>query len=73
MRRRVRSQSAYPDEGPAREAVAREVAWVHEHVLAGKPNGVLKIEDVQQFVQTAPGPGSEGVQARVQREWFHPP
>ena len=63
-----RRQSAYPDEAPAREAIARELQWVEEHVLAGKEGGVLKVEDVQQFVVTAPGPGSEGAQAKMQRE-----
>ncbi|KAH9923782.1 DBR1-domain-containing protein [Epithele typhae] len=62
----TRAQAQYPDEAGARAAVAHELAWVHEHVLAGKPDGSLRVEDVQQFVRTAPGPGSEGAQARVQ-------
>ena len=62
----ARPQATYPDEGPARGAVARALEWVREHALKGQ--AALKVEDVQTFVRTAPGPGSEGAQARVQRE-----
>ncbi|KAI0365163.1 DBR1-domain-containing protein [Pilatotrama ljubarskyi] len=54
-----RQQASYPDEGPARDAVRQELDWVKEHLLAGKEGGVLKVEDVQQFVMTAPGPAKD--------------
>ena len=63
----ARPQATYPDEGPAREAVAHALEWIREHALKGQT--ALKVEDVQTFVRTAPGPGSEGAQARVQREY----
>ena len=48
--------------------------WVKANVLEanGRDGGPLRVEEVQQFVTTAPGPGSEGAQARVQRECFRP-
>ena len=64
----TRTQAAYPDEGAARQAVERELEWVKAHVLEGKKDGLARVEDVQQFVITAPGPGSEGAHAKTQRE-----
>ena len=63
-----RTQASYPDEKSARDAVRREIEWVTEHVLANKEGGIIKIDDVQQFAMTAPGPGSEGEDAKVQRK-----
>ncbi|KAI8974154.1 DBR1-domain-containing protein [Trametes punicea] len=54
-----RSQSTYPDEGPARDAVQQSLDWVKEHVLAGKGNGLARVDEVQQFVMTAPGPAKD--------------
>ncbi|KAI0328071.1 DBR1-domain-containing protein [Cubamyces sp. BRFM 1775] len=51
-----RKQSTYPDEGSARDAVRQSLEWINAHVLAGKEDGQLKVEDVQQFSMTAPGP-----------------
>lgn len=62
------AQLAYPDEAAARAAVQLEREWVSAHVFAGKPESVARVDDVQQFVITAPGPGEEGTLARVQRE-----
>ncbi len=67
-----RVQSSYPDEDPAREAVRRELEWIKEHVVSGKEGGTVKVDDVQQFVMTAPGPGSEGGDMKAQRK-FSPP
>ena len=64
----ARTQATYPDEVPARAAVARELEWVQAHILAGKEGEVVKVEDVQQFVMTAPGPIEKDLQARMQRE-----
>lgn len=64
-----RAQSSYPDEDPAREAVRREIEWIKEHVLSGKEGGTVKVDDVQQFVMTAPGPGSEGRDIKAQRKF----
>lgn len=63
-----RTALAYPDEAAAREAVRRELEWVNTHVLADKKDGVVRVDDVQQFVVTAPGPGNEGGQEKIQRE-----
>ena len=65
----ARPQATYPDEVPARAAVARELEWVQAHILAGKEGEVVKVEDVQQFVMTAPGPIEKDPQARMQREY----
>lgn len=56
-------QPAFPDEAEARAAVARELEWIEQHVQADKP-----VDECQQFACTAPGPGSEGTDARLQRE-----
>ncbi|KAI0355279.1 hypothetical protein OH77DRAFT_356747 [Trametes cingulata] len=62
----VRLQASYPDEGPARDAVRQEFDWVKEHLLSGKEDGLLRVEDVQQFVMTAPGPAQD--EPRAPRE-----
>lgn len=61
-----RRQSVYPDEAPAREAVTKELAWVKENLLKDKDGDVLKVEDVQQFSQVAPGPAND--EPRTPRE-----
>ncbi|KAI0737478.1 lariat debranching enzyme, C-terminal domain-containing protein [Daedaleopsis nitida] len=66
-------QAAYPDEAAARAAVRREREWVDAHVFAAKPEGVARIDDVQQFVVTAPGPGEEGTLGRVQPPYYPNP
>ncbi|KAH9885074.1 DBR1-domain-containing protein [Cubamyces lactineus] len=53
-----RKQCTYPDEGPARDAVQQSLEWINAHLLAGKEDGQLKVEDIQQFSMTAPGPAS---------------
>ncbi|KAI0628937.1 lariat debranching enzyme, C-terminal domain-containing protein [Trametes polyzona] len=54
-----RTQATYPDEESARAAVQESLDWVSSHLLAKAPNGVLKVEDVQQFAMTAPGPAPD--------------
>ncbi|KAI1787743.1 DBR1-domain-containing protein [Ganoderma leucocontextum] len=68
-----RAQSSYPDEEPAREAVRQEMEWVKEHILSGKEGGTVKVDDVQQFVMTAPGPGSEGRDIKAQPPYYPNP
>ena len=65
-----RAQSSYPDEDPARETVRQEMEWIQEHVLSGREGGTVRVDDVQQFVMTAPGPGSEGRDIKAQRKFF---
>ncbi|KAF8920817.1 lariat debranching enzyme, C-terminal domain-containing protein [Mucidula mucida] len=48
-------QRAFPDEGNARKMVAKELEWVKENVGENK-----EVSSYQQFVRTAPGPGTEG-------------
>ncbi|KAJ3757998.1 DBR1-domain-containing protein [Lentinula raphanica] len=48
-------QKPFPNEATAREMVAKELAWVKEHI---EEEGKIRVEDVQQFVRTAPGPES---------------
>lgn len=50
-----RKEIPLPSENELRDLVAQELVWVKEHVGAGK-----KVEDVQTFVMTAPGPTSAG-------------
>lgn len=59
-----RHQKGYPDEGPARAAVADALAWVRAHVPAA---GAPRVEDVQQFVMVAPGPAAD--EPHAPREW----
>lgn len=70
-----RRQADYPDEATARASVAEEMKWVKSNVQNQKTNsseaslgGIRSILDCQTFVQTAPGPGSEGAQKNQQRE-----
>ena len=72
-------QLEYPDEPTARAAVQRELEWVRTHVFqdgggagdgrgdGGGGVGVKKVEDIQVFVKTAPGPGEEGSRGKTQR------
>lgn len=62
-------QQPFPDEAEARAMVAKELAWVEANLNGGKGgNGRCKpVEECQQFVMTAPGPGAEGGQPRQQR------
>ncbi|KAI0761532.1 DBR1-domain-containing protein [Trametes elegans] len=65
-----RRQGVYPDEPAARAAVEEARAWVDAHVLADKPDGQVRVEDVQQFVMTAPGPADDRVKApRTDTAW----
>ncbi|KAF5356630.1 hypothetical protein D9758_008228 [Tetrapyrgos nigripes] len=57
----MRHQTPFPEEEVAREMVQREMAWVQENLLSSEGNKSLPINDVQKFVRTAPGPGTEGV------------
>ncbi|KAK7021887.1 lariat debranching enzyme [Paramarasmius palmivorus] len=63
-----RHQIPFPEEDLAREMVAKELEWVHANIL--KEEMMIPVNRVQQFVQTAPGPGSEGNQKFRQRESF---
>lgn len=75
----VRNQARYPEEAEARKAVETEVRWVEENVLhlevsedgEGREEARhgKRIDEVQTFVQTAPGPQSPGNKtlARVSR------
>ncbi|KAK7439403.1 lariat debranching enzyme [Stygiomarasmius scandens] len=71
----TKEQQPFPDESEAREMVKRELSWVEENLLHPKTSAkteadiqdqtndtpVLLVSEIQQFVMTAPGPGSEGV------------
>ncbi|GBE82954.1 Lariat debranching enzyme [Sparassis crispa] len=59
-----RSQIPFPDEAQAREAVRRELEWVRSNVLEG--NREKSVDECQQFVMTAPAPGSEGAALKQQ-------
>ncbi|KAJ4485846.1 lariat debranching enzyme, C-terminal domain-containing protein [Lentinula aciculospora] len=50
-------QTPFPDEAIARDMVSKELEWVKGNV---REEGKVRIEDVQQFVQTAPGPEGGG-------------
>lgn len=50
-----RKEIPLPSENELRDSVAQELEWVKEHIGAGK-----KVEDVQKFVMTAPGPAGTG-------------
>ncbi|TBU29220.1 DBR1-domain-containing protein [Dichomitus squalens] len=68
-----RTQSSYPDETSARDAVQREIGWIKEHVLANKDNGIIKVDDIQQFVMTAPAPAPEDKDTRAQPPYYPNP
>ncbi|KAG1792186.1 uncharacterized protein HD556DRAFT_1381369, partial [Suillus plorans] len=77
MRRR---QADYPNEATARAMVAEEMEWVKSNVRnnevdsSGVPlPGIRTILDCQTFVQSAPGPGSEGAQKNQQPPWYTNP
>ncbi|KAJ3775126.1 lariat debranching enzyme, C-terminal domain-containing protein [Lentinula raphanica] len=73
-------QKPFPNEATAREMVAKELAWVKEHI---EEEGKIRVEDVQQFVRTAPGPesipggvggkGKSGVGRGGNGRWEQPP
>ncbi|KAK1236408.1 lariat debranching enzyme [Marasmius sp. AFHP31] len=55
------SRKSFPQEYEARAMVAKELEWVKANLLNdGKTR--LPVSDIQQFLGTAPGPGSEGAQ-----------
>ncbi|KAF5340653.1 hypothetical protein D9611_007519 [Ephemerocybe angulata] len=55
----TRSQRPFPEEAEARAMIAKELEWVNANVKRND-DGVIPVDDWQTFVQTAPGPGSEG-------------
>ena len=59
-----RMQRRLPEEAEAKSAVKAELEWVRTNV------GDKIIEEVQNFCQTAPGPGDEGRHKFHQRERF---
>ncbi|KAH7913124.1 lariat debranching enzyme, C-terminal domain-containing protein [Hygrophoropsis aurantiaca] len=75
-----RRQAVYPDEATARAKIKEELLWVEKNVqpktlvddTALLP-GMRDIEDCQVFVQTAPGPGSEGGETMQQPPWYTNP
>ncbi|KAG1869997.1 lariat debranching enzyme, C-terminal domain-containing protein [Suillus subluteus] len=75
-----RRQADYPDEATARAKVAEEMEWVKSNVHNNDANssdgplpGIRSILDCQTFVQSAPGPGSEGAQKNQQPPWYTNP
>ncbi|KAG2346376.1 hypothetical protein BDR05DRAFT_981491 [Suillus weaverae] len=75
-----RRQADYPDEATARAKVAEEMEWVKPNVHNNEANssdaplpGIRSILDCQTFVQSAPGPGSEGAQKNQQPPWYTNP
>ena len=58
-------QATYPDEEAARKAVRENLGWIRENVLEGK--SIIRVEDCQQFCETAPPPGSPDAKGRSQR------
>ncbi|KAG2059669.1 hypothetical protein BDR06DRAFT_1003249 [Suillus hirtellus] len=77
MRRR---QADYPDEATARAMVAEEMVWVKSNVHNNEANssdvplpGIRTILDCQTFMQSAPGPGTEGAQKNQQPPWYTNP
>ncbi|KAJ3783125.1 lariat debranching enzyme, C-terminal domain-containing protein [Lentinula aff. detonsa] len=74
-------QKPFPDEATAREMVSKELAWVKENI---EGEGKLRVQDVQQFARTAPGPeiipdggvggeGSRGGGRGGGERWVQPP
>jgi len=56
----TRQQVTYPDENTARTRVSAELEWVGQNIVHGTVNDPLTVDNCQVFVQTAPGPGTEG-------------
>lgn len=60
----TRQQATYPDEPTARARVTAELEWIEENIVRKAINdnakSPLSVDNCQVFVQTAPGPGSEG-------------
>jgi len=73
----TRQQAIYPDEPTARARVSAELEWVEENIVhkatddSTKPP--LSVDNCQTFVQTAPGPGSEGNAKFQQPPWYTNP
>ncbi|KII89542.1 hypothetical protein PLICRDRAFT_175716 [Plicaturopsis crispa FD-325 SS-3] len=63
----TRHQPPFPPEDAAREMVARARQWVDAHV----PAESLRVDVCQEFVMTAPGPGSEN--RNQQPPWYTNP
>ncbi|KAG0697591.1 lariat debranching enzyme, C-terminal domain-containing protein [Suillus ampliporus] len=75
-----RRQADYPDETTARAKVAEEMEWVKSNVHDNEASssdtslpGIRSILECQTFVQSAPGPGSEGAQKNQQPPWYTNP
>lgn len=66
-------QPAFPDEPAARAAVQSSLDWVRAQILAGEPDGVRRVADVQQFGETAPAPGAPDAQGRSQPPYYRNP
>ena len=67
------NQSTYLPEDAARRAVAESLEWVRREVLGGGDAASTKrVEDVQQFVVTAPIQGEPGSTGKQQRASFVP-
>ncbi|KAF9493420.1 DBR1-domain-containing protein [Pleurotus eryngii] len=68
-------QLPFPEEAEARAMVAKELAWVEANLNGGNgSDGRCKnVQECQQFVMTAPGPGAEGGQARQQPPAYRNP
>ncbi|EGN99421.1 hypothetical protein SERLA73DRAFT_182390 [Serpula lacrymans var. lacrymans S7.3] len=71
-----RRQAVYPEEAAARAQVAEELSWVKAHISSteeGETSDLREVESCQVFVQTAPGPGSEGPAKNQQPPWYTNP
>ncbi|KIK77509.1 hypothetical protein PAXRUDRAFT_834962 [Paxillus rubicundulus Ve08.2h10] len=70
-------QAAYPDEATARERVSEALDWVQENIVRKSSSEDRKLPllvgGCQLFVQTAPGPGSEGNAKFQQPPWYTNP
>lgn len=64
----TKHQKSFPDEANARRLVAKEREWVTQNIGEKK-----EISSCQQFIRTAPGPGSEGDEKLKQRKFFNLP
>ncbi|TFK74614.1 DBR1-domain-containing protein [Pluteus cervinus] len=68
----VRHQPALPDDEQLQALVKKELEWVNENIPK-KLSEAMLVSDCQQFVQTAPGPGSEGSAKFQQPPWYTNP
>ncbi|KAF9225845.1 DBR1-domain-containing protein [Gyrodon lividus] len=73
----TRHQASYPDEATARARVSKALEWVQENIVRKASNedgkSPLSVDECQVFVQTAPGPGSEGKATFQQPPWYTNP